>query len=470
MKKSVRCGLGYLLTFVMTLSAIVVTPTTSMQAEAAAKKYVKSLSVKKNVTVEKGKKVVVKPTVKVSGKASKKLTVKTQSKKIAKVSYSAKKNTITITGVKVGSTTVTVTTKAKNKKGKAISKKIKVTVKKSTEKKSTDNSGNTTTEKSNTTENEKQESTEQPKTEESVQEEVIPAADVEKYKEQNMDQYRNALDNNGISYEMPEDGSIVIAKTEYEVLKYTYENEYNAVCYTDYTNSQIRTDIYVTCEYHSEKGLPDKELQALYGFILATGDEKLIKQFGSAEELNEKLLKKSYIFSSFSTLEITGSKLKLISHPVQSYEKVDVETKYMEFDTVDEYDAFQAKLPTDNEAVHYGSSVSGNAFAFYTCFYDGNFEDISEDEMNMDVYAKEMEEACEIMGVDETTKDQMVAEARLWCWCFSHDLISTWYWYDSKYQCDWETTAHYSFEIGRGSVCGMRFVFPVKVDGMLQKR
>lgn len=96
------------------------------KASAASKKYVKSLKVASKVTVEKGKTKKITPTVKVVKKASKEVTVTSKKPSIAKASY--KKGKIVIQGKKVGSTTVTVKTKAKNKKGKKITKKIKVTV------------------------------------------------------------------------------------------------------------------------------------------------------------------------------------------------------------------------------------------------------------------------------------------------------------------------------------------------------
>jgi uncharacterized protein YjdB len=119
---------GFMLLFLAMVLTMVIMGGASIKVQAAAKRYVKSLSVKKNVTVEKGKKVTVKPTVKVAGKASKKVTVKSSNKNIVKVSYSAKNNTIKINGVKKGKATIAVTTKSKNKKGKRISKKINVKV------------------------------------------------------------------------------------------------------------------------------------------------------------------------------------------------------------------------------------------------------------------------------------------------------------------------------------------------------
>ncbi len=126
-----RVTAGFLVV-VMVMSLVLATPGLSKTVEAAPKKYVKSLSVKKSVSVQVGKKVTVKPKVKVVKKASKKVKVKVKNKKIATVSYSSKTNKITIKGKKVGKTTVTVTTVGKNKKGKKITKKmtVKVTKKK----------------------------------------------------------------------------------------------------------------------------------------------------------------------------------------------------------------------------------------------------------------------------------------------------------------------------------------------------
>lgn len=163
MKRTIgKRGLAFMLTVVMVLSMLMTVPQFSIESDAASKKYVKSLSVKKKVTVEKGETVKVKPTVKVAKKASKQVTVKCKNNKIAQVSYSKKKNTISIKGVKVGKTTITVTTKAKNKKGKKISKKITVTVKKKSKKESTTEKATTeqtTTEQATT---EQQTTTEQP--------------------------------------------------------------------------------------------------------------------------------------------------------------------------------------------------------------------------------------------------------------------------------------------------------------------
>lgn len=118
--------LAYVLTLVMVFSCVI--GTQPIEAKAAAKKYVKSMSVSGKVSMKVGEKKTVKVKVKVSGKADKKVKVKSSNKKIVKASYSSKKSTITLTGVKPGTANVTVTTKGKNKKGKTIKKTIKVTV------------------------------------------------------------------------------------------------------------------------------------------------------------------------------------------------------------------------------------------------------------------------------------------------------------------------------------------------------
>ncbi|MGN1205733.1 MAG: Ig domain-containing protein [Eubacterium sp.] len=99
---------------------------TATQSQAA-KKYVKSLSVKKSVTVQAGKSVSVTAKVKAVKKASTKVKATIDKKSVATVKVKGKK--ITITGKKAGKAVVTVKTAAKNKKGKVIAKKINVTVK-----------------------------------------------------------------------------------------------------------------------------------------------------------------------------------------------------------------------------------------------------------------------------------------------------------------------------------------------------
>lgn len=118
---------------VMILSVTVTSPVLSMNTQAASQKYVKSLSVKKSVTVTVGGKVTIKPTVKATKKTSTAVKVKVKNKKIAKVSYSSKTKKITVQGKKIGKTDVTVSTVAKNKKGKVLKKTIKVNVTKKAE-------------------------------------------------------------------------------------------------------------------------------------------------------------------------------------------------------------------------------------------------------------------------------------------------------------------------------------------------
>lgn len=130
--KKLRRTLAIVLAFVMVASVAV----PSAPAQAAAKKYAKSLKVSpKKVTLTSGAKKTVKATVKVSGKAKKNVTVKSSNKKV--VTVKAKKankkgvSTITLTAKNVTSkksAKITVTTSAKNKKGKKIKKTINVTV------------------------------------------------------------------------------------------------------------------------------------------------------------------------------------------------------------------------------------------------------------------------------------------------------------------------------------------------------
>ncbi len=101
------------------------------------KKYVKSLSVKKKVTITipATKKTVTKTytvTVKVKGKASKKFTAKSSKKSVAAVKVVGKK--IKVTAKKSGKAKIKITSKAKNSKNKKISRTLTVTVKKAAKK------------------------------------------------------------------------------------------------------------------------------------------------------------------------------------------------------------------------------------------------------------------------------------------------------------------------------------------------
>lgn len=128
MKKHLKRTLSVL------LCAMLCCSTFALNVDAkTAKKYVKSISVAKKatVTIPANKKTVTKSykvTVKVSGKASKAFKAKSSKKSVATVKVSG--NKIKVTAKKAGKATITVTTKAKNKKGKKLSKKLTLTVKK----------------------------------------------------------------------------------------------------------------------------------------------------------------------------------------------------------------------------------------------------------------------------------------------------------------------------------------------------
>lgn len=107
-------------------------PAISVQAKSA-KNYVKSISVKSKakITIPADKKTLTKSykvTVKVTGKASKKFTAKSSKASVASVKVNG--SNIKITAKKAGTAKITVTTKAKNAKGKKLSAKLSVTVKK----------------------------------------------------------------------------------------------------------------------------------------------------------------------------------------------------------------------------------------------------------------------------------------------------------------------------------------------------
>lgn len=92
---------------------------------------------KATVTIPADKKTAAKKfkvTVKVSGKASKTFKAKSSKKSVAAVKVSGSK--IKVTAKKAGKAIITVTTKAKNAKGKKLSKKLTLTVKKAKTEKS----------------------------------------------------------------------------------------------------------------------------------------------------------------------------------------------------------------------------------------------------------------------------------------------------------------------------------------------
>lgn len=127
MKKS-----GKILSLV--LCALIAVSSLSFGAAAKkSKKFVKSISVTKKatITLAEGQSTAVKyytVKVKVRGKASKAFTAKSSKKAVASVLVAG--NKIIVTAKKTGKTTITVTTKAKSKKGKKLSAKLKLSVKK----------------------------------------------------------------------------------------------------------------------------------------------------------------------------------------------------------------------------------------------------------------------------------------------------------------------------------------------------
>lgn len=131
--------LAIVLTFVMIVSIITVSSSTTV--EAAAKKVVKSLSgVSSSKTLNVGDSTTIKAKVTATKKVAKGdllVTVKSSNPSIATVKIikkptkKAKTGTtqIVVKGVKVGKTTISVTTKSKNKKNKKVTKKMTVKVK-----------------------------------------------------------------------------------------------------------------------------------------------------------------------------------------------------------------------------------------------------------------------------------------------------------------------------------------------------
>lgn len=132
-KKSFKRALAVTLSLAMAVTAAGIT--SGKNADAAAKKYAKSLKVSKSKVTMKtgGKKRTLKATVAVKGKVSKKVKVKSSKTSIVKVRVGKanKKgiSKITLIPRKAGKATITVTTVAKNKKNKKLIKKISVVVK-----------------------------------------------------------------------------------------------------------------------------------------------------------------------------------------------------------------------------------------------------------------------------------------------------------------------------------------------------
>lgn len=130
MKENRRTGKRFLSLFLVLILAL---SCNGIQAQAATKKYVKSLKVSKStVSLKKGKKVKINATVAVSGKAKNTVSVKSAKSSVAKVKVGKvnKKGIteITITAVSAGTTKITVTTKDKGKNKKVIQKTITVKV------------------------------------------------------------------------------------------------------------------------------------------------------------------------------------------------------------------------------------------------------------------------------------------------------------------------------------------------------
>lgn len=141
------------------MTAVMVTTMTPITAEAASKKYVKSLTLsKKSITIEAGKTGTITAKVKVKGSLSKKVKISLSkaNKKVVKKVKIGKPNSkgvskITFTAADVekeASTKISVVTAKKNKKGKKITKKVtvKVTPKKTTEASTTETTEAPTTE------------------------------------------------------------------------------------------------------------------------------------------------------------------------------------------------------------------------------------------------------------------------------------------------------------------------------------
>jgi pyocin large subunit-like protein len=124
MKKIRITSFLFLIAFVFFLSFTLFTNHTC----AKGKKYVKSLNVTNAVSLKAGEKIEVPVKVKVVNKASKKISYNVKDSGIAKVSFNNKTSKLTINGLQSGQTVLVIKTKAKNKKGKKLSRKVKITV------------------------------------------------------------------------------------------------------------------------------------------------------------------------------------------------------------------------------------------------------------------------------------------------------------------------------------------------------
>lgn len=122
---------AFVLTLVMALSLVVASPATTAEA---AKSYATKLTLTRSgktvssLSVTAGSSKSIQAKISAKGTVSKTVTAKTNRTSIATAKVVNKKY-VKVTGKKAGKTYLTVTTKAKNAKGKVLSKKILVTVK-----------------------------------------------------------------------------------------------------------------------------------------------------------------------------------------------------------------------------------------------------------------------------------------------------------------------------------------------------
>ncbi len=128
--------LSILISLTLVVTSLFVLPGGTVAAYAAGKGgYVSALKLSAGsatITIpsyQSRAKKSYKITVKTTGKqVSKAVTVKSSNKKVAAVKYNAKKKKLIVTAKKPGTAVIRVTTKAKNKKGKSITKKLKLKV------------------------------------------------------------------------------------------------------------------------------------------------------------------------------------------------------------------------------------------------------------------------------------------------------------------------------------------------------
>lgn len=115
---------AFVMALFMVITSVGIIP---IKADAAGRKIVKKLSVAQaSLELEEGESENVKYKVTATKGASKKIMIKVSDKKVISAKVSGKK--IVVKAKKEGKSTITVMTKAKNKKGKRITKKIRVVV------------------------------------------------------------------------------------------------------------------------------------------------------------------------------------------------------------------------------------------------------------------------------------------------------------------------------------------------------